>query len=132
MQNGATSMVGQCVIQLAKLRGIHTINIIRDRSANNFPFCPFVYFSAWLFVILFDWWILFTCRPGSDDAKEKLKKLGADVVFTESQLDVKNVKGFLVIFIWKTYKLCCFIFSLFYLSRYDMIYSFSFFHLFIL
>ncbi|KAL7588084.1 enoyl-[acyl-carrier-protein] reductase, mitochondrial [Lactuca sativa] len=64
VQNGATSMVGQCVIQLAKLRGIHTINIIRD-------------------------------RPGSDDAKEKLKKLGADVVFTESQLDVKNVKGFL-------------------------------------
>ncbi|KAL8236540.1 hypothetical protein R6Q59_017621 [Mikania micrantha] len=64
VQNGATSMVGQCVIQLAKLRGIRTINIIRD-------------------------------RPGSDEAKEKLKKLGADEVYTESQLNVKNVKGFL-------------------------------------
>lgn len=31
VQNGATSMVGQCVIQLAKSRGIHNINIIRDR-----------------------------------------------------------------------------------------------------
>ncbi|KAJ0788041.1 putative trans-2-enoyl-CoA reductase (NADPH) [Helianthus annuus] len=64
VQNGATSMVGQCVIQLAKLRGIHTINILRD-------------------------------RPGSDEAKEKLKKLGADEVYTESQLDVKNVKSLL-------------------------------------
>ncbi|XP_071719828.1 enoyl-[acyl-carrier-protein] reductase, mitochondrial-like [Rutidosis leptorrhynchoides] len=64
VQNGATSMVGQCVIQLAKLRGIHTINIIRDRA-------------------------------GSDLAKEKLKKLGADEVYTESQLNVKNVKSLL-------------------------------------
>lgn len=31
VQNGATSMVGQCVIQIAKSRGIHNINIIRDR-----------------------------------------------------------------------------------------------------
>ncbi|GJR93504.1 enoyl-[acyl-carrier-protein] reductase, mitochondrial [Tanacetum coccineum] len=64
MQNRATGMVGQCVIQLAKLRGIHTINVIRDRA-------------------------------GSDEAKEKLKKLGADEVYTESQLDVKNVKSLL-------------------------------------
>uniref|UniRef100_A0A251UM60 Enoyl-[acyl-carrier-protein] reductase, mitochondrial n=1 Tax=Helianthus annuus TaxID=4232 RepID=A0A251UM60_HELAN len=64
VQNGATSMVGQCVIQLAKLRGIRTINIIRD-------------------------------RPGSDEAKDKLKKLGADEVYTESQLDVKNFKSLL-------------------------------------
>ncbi|PON62383.1 Alcohol dehydrogenase superfamily, zinc-type [Parasponia andersonii] len=34
-------------------------------------------------------------QPGSDEAKEKLKKLGADEVFTESQLEVKNVKGLL-------------------------------------
>jgi len=33
VQNGATSMVGQCVIQLAKSRGIHSINIIRDRCS---------------------------------------------------------------------------------------------------
>ncbi|RZB63029.1 Enoyl-[acyl-carrier-protein] reductase, mitochondrial [Glycine soja] len=31
VQNGATSMVGQCVIQIAKSRGIPNINIIRDR-----------------------------------------------------------------------------------------------------
>ncbi|CAI0376475.1 unnamed protein product [Linum tenue] len=64
VQNGATSIVGQCVVQLAHLRGIRTINIIRDRA-------------------------------GSDDAKEMLKKLGADEVFTESQLNVKNVKSLL-------------------------------------
>ncbi|XP_039163024.1 enoyl-[acyl-carrier-protein] reductase, mitochondrial-like [Eucalyptus grandis] len=59
MQNGATSMVGRCLIQIAKSRGIHSINIIRDRS-------------------------------GSDEAKEALKKLGAEEVFTESQLEIKN------------------------------------------
>ncbi|KAI3879888.1 hypothetical protein MKW98_018127 [Papaver atlanticum] len=64
VQNGSTSIVGQCVIQLAKLRGVHSINIIRDRA-------------------------------GSDDVKERLKRLGADEVHTESQLQVKNVKGLL-------------------------------------
>lgn len=64
VQNGATSIVGQCIIQLARIRGIHSVNIIRDRI-------------------------------GSDEVKEKLKKLGADEVYTESQLQVKNVKGLL-------------------------------------
>lgn len=32
VQNGASSMVGQSVIQLARQRGIKTINIIRERS----------------------------------------------------------------------------------------------------
>eukprot|EP00741_Cyanophora_paradoxa_P023686 tig00021612_g22880.t1 len=32
VQNGANSVVGQCVIQLAKARGVKTINIIRDRA----------------------------------------------------------------------------------------------------
>ncbi|RZB84097.1 Enoyl-[acyl-carrier-protein] reductase, mitochondrial isoform B [Glycine soja] len=64
VQNGATSMVGQCVIQIAKSRGIHNINIIRD-------------------------------RPGVDEVKERLKNLGADEVFTESELEVKNVKSLL-------------------------------------
>ncbi|XP_022870175.1 enoyl-[acyl-carrier-protein] reductase, mitochondrial [Olea europaea var. sylvestris] len=64
VQNGATSIVGQCLIQLARDRGIRSINIIRDRA-------------------------------GSDEAKEKLKNLGADQVFTESQLEVKNVKSLL-------------------------------------
>ncbi|KAK4440795.1 Enoyl-[acyl-carrier-protein] reductase, mitochondrial [Sesamum alatum] len=64
VQNGATSIVGQCIVQLARLRGIRSINIIRDRA-------------------------------GSDEAKQKLKELGADEVFTLSQLDVKNVKSLL-------------------------------------
>ncbi|KAI3450496.1 hypothetical protein Pfo_007161 [Paulownia fortunei] len=64
VQNGATSIVGQCIIQLARVRGIHSINIIRDRA-------------------------------GSDEVKQKLKKLGADEVFTENQLEVKNVKSLL-------------------------------------
>ncbi|CAM0948499.1 unnamed protein product [Alopecurus aequalis] len=32
VQNGATSVVGQCVIQIAKELGLRTINIIRDRQ----------------------------------------------------------------------------------------------------
>ncbi|EOY34251.1 Polyketide synthase, enoylreductase family protein isoform 1 [Theobroma cacao] len=64
VQNGATSIVGQCVIQLARFRGIHSINIIRDRA-------------------------------GSEEVKERLKAFGADEVFPESQLEVKNVKGLL-------------------------------------
>ncbi|KAK6935966.1 Alcohol dehydrogenase-like, C-terminal [Dillenia turbinata] len=64
VQNGATSIVGQCIIQLAQVRGIHSINIIRDRA-------------------------------GSEDVKEHLKRLGADEVFTESQLEIKNVKSLL-------------------------------------
>ncbi|EPS69791.1 hypothetical protein M569_04973, partial [Genlisea aurea] len=60
VQNGATSIVGQCIIQLAKIRGIRSISIIRDRA-------------------------------GSDEAKEKLRQLGADEVFTESQLELKNI-----------------------------------------
>lgn len=34
VQNGATSIVGQCIIQLARVRGIHSLNIIRDRYLN--------------------------------------------------------------------------------------------------
>lgn len=36
VQNGANSAVGQSVIQLAKLRGVKTINIIRDRYETTF------------------------------------------------------------------------------------------------
>ncbi|KAJ6793648.1 putative alcohol dehydrogenase superfamily protein isoform X2 [Iris pallida] len=64
VQNGATSIVGQCIIQLAKVHGIKSINIIRD-------------------------------RVGSEEVKEKLKRLGANEVYTESQLEVKNVKNLL-------------------------------------
>lgn len=35
-------------------------------------------------------------RAGSDEARENLKALGADEVFSESQLNVKNVKSLLV------------------------------------
>ncbi|XVF20174.1 hypothetical protein REPUB_Repub11eG0175300 [Reevesia pubescens] len=75
VQNGATSIVGQCVIQLARFRGIHSINIIRDRA-------------------------------GSDEVKERLKALGADEVFTESQLEVKNIKGLLVSSFMTHYSYC--------------------------
>ncbi|KAK9169027.1 hypothetical protein Syun_001167 [Stephania yunnanensis] len=64
VQNGATSIVGQCIIQLAQIRGLHSINVIRDRTE-------------------------------AEEVRENLKKLGADEVYTESQLEVKNVKGFL-------------------------------------
>jgi hypothetical protein len=36
VQNGATSMVGQCVIQLAHLNDLQTINLIRDRYVGLF------------------------------------------------------------------------------------------------
>uniref|UniRef100_M1CV84 Trans-2-enoyl CoA reductase n=1 Tax=Solanum tuberosum TaxID=4113 RepID=M1CV84_SOLTU len=62
VQNGATSILGQCVIQLARMRGIHSINIIRD-------------------------------KPESDKIEEKLIQLGANKVFTESELEVKGVKN---------------------------------------
>lgn len=48
MQNGATSIVGQCIIQLARHRGIHSINIIRDRccfSSKPFSVTFLVYLS---------------------------------------------------------------------------------------
>lgn len=35
VQNGATSMVGQCVIQLANLRNVQTVNLVRDRPGVN-------------------------------------------------------------------------------------------------
>ncbi|MCL7034451.1 hypothetical protein MKW94_018748, partial [Papaver nudicaule] len=31
VQNGSTSIVGQCIIQLARLQGVHSTNIIRDK-----------------------------------------------------------------------------------------------------
>ncbi|KAK3442219.1 hypothetical protein EUGRSUZ_B02444 [Eucalyptus grandis] len=33
VQNGATSMVGRCLIQIVKSCGIHSINVIRDRCS---------------------------------------------------------------------------------------------------
>ncbi|KAJ0987702.1 hypothetical protein J5N97_006058 [Dioscorea zingiberensis] len=64
VQNGSSSMVGQCIIQLARIQGVQSINIIRE-------------------------------RPGSEELREKLKKLGANEVFTENQLEVKNLKSLL-------------------------------------
>jgi mitochondrial enoyl-[acyl-carrier protein] reductase / trans-2-enoyl-CoA reductase len=31
VQNGANSAVGECVIRIAKSRGVHTVNVVRDR-----------------------------------------------------------------------------------------------------
>ncbi|KAK4280562.1 hypothetical protein QN277_012175 [Acacia crassicarpa] len=67
VQNGAISMAGKCVIQIAQSSGIHNINIVRDRA-------------------------------GIDEVEEKLKKLGANEVYTESQLEVKNLESLLVSF----------------------------------
>lgn len=56
VQNGATSIVGQCVIQLAQVRGIKTINIIRDRcnfDGSKFSKCT----------LSFDWLISHICMP---------------------------------------------------------------------
>ena len=64
VQNGATSMVGQCIIQLSYLQGIQTINIVRD-------------------------------RPDLEDIKKRLKAMGGNEVFSESELKVKNVKSLL-------------------------------------
>jgi len=35
VQNGATSMVGQCVIQLAQLSNVQTVNLVRDRYVQH-------------------------------------------------------------------------------------------------
>nr|WLQ69698.1 NFY protein [Zingiber officinale] len=35
VQNGATSIVGQSIIQLAKNQGIHSVNILRDRAGSE-------------------------------------------------------------------------------------------------
>lgn len=120
--------MGQCIIQIARDRGVHSINIVRDRcnlepmfqisnllSSYTFMFAGH-YFSMHMYLsrIVFSRTQLcqakkvFTeilCliyhfpllhRPGSDEAKGKLRKLGADKVFIESQLKVKNVKGLLI------------------------------------
>ncbi|CAN6471037.1 unnamed protein product [Victoria cruziana] len=60
VQNGATSIVGQCIIQLARARGVYSINIIRDRP------------------------------PHTIEVIKKLKGLGATEVYTEGELKGKN------------------------------------------
>ncbi|KAJ6947997.1 hypothetical protein NC651_002376 [Populus alba x Populus x berolinensis] len=65
VQNGATSIVGQCIIQLARLRGIHSINIIRDRccfSSKPFSDTFLVYLSiVCLFLCTFSMPLLHLC-----------------------------------------------------------------------
>lgn len=61
----------------------------------NFVFASSKRNLIWVILILLS---ASSCyRAGSDEAKEKLKGLGADEVFTESELEVKNVKGLLVV-----------------------------------
>jgi trans-2-enoyl-CoA reductase len=51
IQNGANSAVGQAVIQLAKQKGVKTINVIRDRSdwANTVERMKgtYIFFDLW-------------------------------------------------------------------------------------
>ncbi|KAK1271384.1 hypothetical protein QJS04_geneDACA021009 [Acorus gramineus] len=82
VQNGTTSLVGQCIIQLAHIRGIRSINIIRDRVKTELGHA-------------FDVKDLGPLWAGSEDVKGRLTQLGADAVFTEKQLEVKNVKELL-------------------------------------
>lgn len=60
-----------------------------------------VYFSWRTHILLLS--LSDCCRVGSEEVKEKLKKLGADAVYTESQLEVKNVKGLLVLSLNSSY-----------------------------
>ena len=62
IQNGANSGVGRAAIQLAKLWGYKSINIIRDRP------------------------------EGLDSLKAELHDLGADVVITDTELESKEIK----------------------------------------
>eukprot|EP00002_Diphylleia_rotans_P025670 TRINITY_DN5082_c0_g1_i1.p1 TRINITY_DN5082_c0_g1~~TRINITY_DN5082_c0_g1_i1.p1 ORF type:complete len:365 (-),score=80.56 TRINITY_DN5082_c0_g1_i1:142-1236(-) len=66
VQNGANSAVGQCVIQVAKARGLRTINIIRDQS-------PFE----------------------EEETKKLLSSIGADIVVTESFAQSYHMKDLL-------------------------------------
>jgi trans-2-enoyl-CoA reductase len=62
IQNGANSGVGRAAIQLGKLWGYKSINVIRDRP------------------------------EGVDTLKQELKDLGADVVITDTELQAKSIK----------------------------------------
>lgn len=44
IQNAANSGVGQAVIQIAAAKGVHTINVVRDRS--NCPFMVVICYTA--------------------------------------------------------------------------------------
>lgn len=58
IQNAASGTIAQMVTQFAKLKGLHTISIIRDRGD----------------------------ALGNDDWKKKLQAVGADIVLTETEL----------------------------------------------
>ncbi|KAF9598470.1 hypothetical protein IFM89_027904 [Coptis chinensis] len=133
VQNGATSIVGQCVIQLANIHGIHNINIIRDRRRRKYIACESAMLDNMAKVgndeenrilvvaaaetheypalsIAYSVFEATSCGmkgvicvklhnslfwAGSEEVKERLKQLGANEVFTESQLGVKNIKSLL-------------------------------------
>jgi trans-2-enoyl-CoA reductase len=65
IQNGANSMVGLAVIQMAKLMGIKTINIIR------------------------------TDRPGTDDVRRIFETLGGDVNITDDLINTPEFREIL-------------------------------------
>jgi trans-2-enoyl-CoA reductase len=62
IQNGANSGVGRAAIQLGKLWGYKSINVIRDR------------------------------KKGVDELKRELHGLGADVVITDTELQSQDIK----------------------------------------
>ncbi|KAJ3064554.1 hypothetical protein HDU98_012042 [Podochytrium sp. JEL0797] len=70
IQNGANSAVGQAVIQVAKWRGLKTINLIRGTLGT--PGAP---------------------RPGLDALKQRLDSLGADLVVTEEEMRSRDTQA---------------------------------------
>ena len=61
VQNAGTSAIAQYVVQLARLRGVRSISVVRDRPAAEL-----------------------------EDVRAKLKAVGADEVLTETELDLRK------------------------------------------
>lgn len=74
IQNVANSQVGQTVVQLANLRGIRTINIIRPRFFPVFLRAFSIFFQIFLF------------RADQPDTVERIKAYGGFIVVDENYL----------------------------------------------
>ncbi|KAF2745182.1 trans-2-enoyl-CoA reductase-like protein [Sporormia fimetaria CBS 119925] len=67
MQNGANSGVGRAAIQLAKVWGYKSINVIRSRTGED-------------------------AAQKEEELKEELKAIGADVVITDAELQAREMR----------------------------------------
>jgi trans-2-enoyl-CoA reductase len=87
IQNGANSLVGQAVMQLAKARGVKTISIIRNRFEKKIFFYYYISFNLSSFILLLGYLFLFSLfftfnvyRPDFDVMVERLKGQGSYIV----------------------------------------------------